>query len=126
MIRMAVEDVGLADAGALRVALDGAETYERLGSPEGDLALHQVAVYLARAPKSNALYRAEAEAARDVEETSAEPVPKHLRNAETPLMRAEGYGRGYRYVHDDRSARDEMTCLPPGLAGRKYFEEGEP
>jgi putative ATPase len=123
LVRMAVEDVGLADPAALRVALDGSEAYERLGSPEGDLALYQVAVYLARAPKSNALYRAEEAAARDVEERPAEPVPKHLRNAPTPLMREQGYGKGYRYVHDDPAARQEMTCLPPGLAGRKYFAE---
>jgi len=121
LIRIALEDVGLADPFALRVALDGAEAFERLGSPEGDLALYQVAAYLARAKKSNALYRAQAQATEDVQRTAAEPVPKHLRNAPTALMRREGYGAGYRYVHDDPAARDEMDCLPPGLAGRKYL-----
>jgi putative ATPase len=122
LIRIAVEDVGLADPFALRIALDGAETYERLGSPEGDLALYQVAVYLARARKSNALYVAQKRAVEDVERTTAEPVPKHLRNASTGLMKREGYGRGYRYAHDDPAAVEEMECLPPSLRDRRYFE----
>jgi putative ATPase len=122
LIRNAVEDVGLADPFALRIALDGAETYERLGSPEGDLALYQVAVYLARARKSNALYVAQKRAVEDVERTTAEPVPKHLRNASTGLMKREGYGRGYRYAHDDPAAVEEMECLPPSLRDRRYFE----
>jgi putative ATPase len=121
MIRMAVEDVGLADPFSLRVALDAAETFHRLGNPEGELALAQAAVYLARAKKSNALYTALDEALADVERTQAEPVPLHLRNAVTDLMRKAGYGQGYRYVHDDPRAREEMTCLPPSLAGRDYF-----
>ncbi len=121
LIRMAIEDIGIADPAALRVALDGADTYRRLGTPEGELALVQVAVYLARAPKSNAVYRAYAEAKEDVQRTAAEPVPRHLRNAVTGLMRAEGYGEGYRYAHDDPAAVDEMSCLPPGLEGRDYF-----
>ena len=122
LIRMAIEDIGLADPFALRVALDGAETYERLGSPEGDLALYQTAVYLARAKKSNALYMAQKRAVLDVERTAAEPVPKHLRNAPTALMRREGYGKGYRYAHEDPAAVDEMQCLPPGLEARDYFD----
>jgi len=122
LVRMAVEDVGLADVQALRVCLDAAEAYERLGTPEGELALVQAAVYLARAPKSNALYVAHGAALADVERTSAEPVPLHLRNAPTALMKGLGHGRGYRYAHDDPAAREEMTCLPPGLAGRRYFE----
>jgi putative ATPase len=121
LIRMAVEDVGLADPFALRIALDAAETYERLGTPEGELALAEAAVYLARAKKSNALYVAYGEAQRDVAATAAEPVPLHLRNAPTKLMKDAGYGAGYRYVHDDPRAKDEMTCLPPGLLGRRYF-----
>jgi len=121
LVRMASEDVGLADPFALRVALDAAEAFERLGYPEGKLALAQAAVYLARARKSNALYRALGRAEEDVRNTAAEPVPLHLRNAPTALMRAEGYGEGYRYAHDDPSARDEMVCLPPSLAGRRYF-----
>ncbi len=123
LIRMAVEDVGLADPGALRVALDAAETFERLGTPEGELALALAAVHLARSPKSNAVYVAYGEARADVERLPAEPVPLHLRNAVTALMREQGYGQGYRYVHDDPSARDEMSCLPPGLAGRKYLRD---
>ncbi len=121
MIRMASEDIGLADPFALRVSLDAAEAFHQLGYPEGRLALVQAAVYLARAPKSNALYTAHAEAQRDVQATSADPVPKHLRNAPTDLMRQSGYGKGYRYVHDDPAARDEMTCLPERLSGKRYF-----
>ena len=95
---MAVEDVGLADPLALRVCLDAAETYERLGTPEGELALAQAAVYLARAPKSNAVYVAYDAARADVEHTSNEPVPLHLRNAVTALMKGQGYGKGYRFT----------------------------
>jgi putative ATPase len=121
LVRMAVEDVGLADPFALRVALDGAEAWHRLGSPEGELALVQAAVYLARAKKSNALYVAYGAAREDVERTAAEPVPLHLRNAPTDLMKAAGYGVGYRYAHDDPAAKDEMKCMPPSLLGRQYF-----
>jgi len=121
LIRIASEDIGLADPFALRIALDGAEAYERLGAPEGQLAILQAAVYLARAPKSNALYVAHGEARKDVETTAAEPVPLHLRNAVTGLMRAAGYGEGYRYAHDDPGAVDEMSCMPPSLAHRDYF-----
>ena len=126
IIRMAVEDVGLADPGALRAALDAAEAFERLGEPEGDLALVQAAVYLARAPKSNAVYAAYGRAREDVERTAAEPVPLHLRNAPTALMKEHGYGKGYRYAHDDPAAAREMTCLPPGLADRDYFGDRPP
>ena len=122
LIRMAVEDIGLADPFGLRIALDAAEAYHRLGSPEGDLALTQAAVYLARAKKSNALYKAHGRALRDVEETAAEPVPLHLRNAPTKLMKEAGFSKGYRYAHDDPDAVNEMTCLPPSLEGRKYLE----
>ncbi|NOT29571.1 MAG: replication-associated recombination protein A, partial [Planctomycetes bacterium] len=122
LIRIAIEDIGLADTHALRVCLDAAETYERLGTPEGELALAQAAVYLARAPKSNAVYVAFDAARADVERTSNEPVPLHLRNAATALMKAQGYGQGYRYAHEDPAAREEMECLPPGLAKRRYFE----
>ncbi len=124
LIRMALEDVGLADPAALGVALDAAQAWDRLGSPEGELALLQAAAYLARAPKSNALYVAHGEARADVERSAAEPVPLHLRNATTALMREVGYARGYRYVHDDPAAREEMSCLPPSLAGRRYLREG--
>ena len=122
LIRMAVEDIGLADPFALRAALDAAEAYQRLGSPEGDLALAQAAVYLARAKKSNAVYTAYGQAVDDVERTNAESVPLHLRNAPTKLMKAAGYGEGYRYAHDDPAAAKEMVCLPPSLATRRYFK----
>jgi putative ATPase len=124
LVRIASEDIGLADPDALRRTLDAAEAYERLGDPEGRLALAQAAVYLARAPKSNAVYVAFDRARQDVEDTVAEPVPLHLRNAATGLMRSLGYGSGYRYAHDDPAARDEMSCLPPALEDRRYFEKG--
>jgi putative ATPase len=124
LVRIALEDIGLADPFALRIALDCAEAYERLGTPEGELALAQAAVYLARAPKSNSLDKGLAEAIRDVQSTHAEPVPLHLRNAPTALMKAEGYGHGYRYAHDDPAAAREMECLPPALRGRRYLDHG--
>ncbi len=117
----ASEDIGLADPFALRIALDAAEAFERLGYPEGKVHVAQAAVYLARAKKSNALYLALGAAEEDVERTSADPVPLHLRNAATRLMKEAGYGAGYRYAHDDPKAKDEMVCLPPSLAGRRYF-----
>jgi putative ATPase len=120
-VRIAVEDVGLADPSTLRRTLDAAEAWDRLGSPEGELALVQAAVLLARAPKSNALYVGYGRAQADVESTSAEPVPLHLRNAATGLLRGLGWGEGYRYVHDDPAAREEMSALPPSLAGRRYL-----
>ena len=126
LIRMASEDVGLADVRALSVCLDAAEAFHRLGYPEGKLALAQAAVYLARTKKSNALYVALAEAQRDVEQTPADPVPLHLRNASTKLMGELGYGEGYRYAHDDPDAVDEMTCFPPSLAGKRYFRWSNP
>jgi len=126
LIRMASEDVGLADPYALRVTLDAADAFHRLGYPEGKLALVQAALYLARARKSNAIYVALGQAEDDVERTVAEPVPLHLRNAPTELMRSAGYGKGYRYAHDDPDAVDEMTCLPPSLANRRYFKPSPP
>ncbi len=121
LVRIALEDIGLADPAALGVTESAGRAWDRLGSPEGELALVQAAVYLARAPKSNALYKAYGAACQDVETTAAEPVPKHLRNATTGLMREVGYGQGYRYAHDDPAATEEMTCLPPSLADRRYF-----
>ncbi len=123
LIRMASEDVGLADPFALRIALDAADAFHMLGYPEGKLALIQAATYLAKAPKSNALYKALGAAEADVQSTSADPVPFHLRNASTGLMEQAGYGKGYRYAHDDPAARDEMTCLPDNLAGRVYLKQ---
>ncbi len=125
LIRMAVEDIGLADPGALRACLDADETYHRLGSPEGELALVQATVLLARAPKDNAAYLAYGKAKKDSQEHGAGPVPLHLRNASTNLMKEAGYGQGYRYAHDDPAAKDEMQCMPENLAGRDYFD-GEP
>jgi putative ATPase len=126
LIRMASEDIGLADVRALSVCLDAAEAFHRLGYPEGKLALAQATVYLARTRKSNTLYVALSEAEKDVRETAAEPVPLHLRNASTRLMKEVGYGKGYRYAHDDPAARDEMSCLPESLLGRKYFHWSAP
>jgi putative ATPase len=101
LIRMAAEDIGLADPRALRLALDAAEVYERLGSPEGELALAECVVYLAVAPKSNAVYKAFKEAKAFVKKDGTRPVPLHLRNAPTSLMKTLDYGKGYRYAHDE-------------------------
>src|SRR3989449_977725 len=117
MVRMAVEDVGLADPRALRVALDACETYERLGSPEGDLALAEAAIYLACAAKSNAVYEAYNRARGFVAEDGSRPVPAHLRNAPTKLMKELGHGRDYRYAHDEPDAY---------AVGEDYFPEGMP
>jgi putative ATPase len=117
MVRMAVEDVGLADPRALRVALDASETYERLGSPEGELALAEAVIYLACVAKSNAVYTAYGEARRFVSEDESRPVPAHLRNAPTRLMKNLGFGRDYRYAHDEPDAY---------AAGENYFPEGMP
>jgi len=115
MIRMAVEDVGLADPRALRIALDAADVYERLGSPEGELALAECLVYLAVAPKSNAVYVAFNEARARVRNDGTRPVPLHLRNAPTRLMKDLGYGKDYRYAHDEEGGF---------AAGETYFPEG--
>ena len=104
VVRMAVEDIGLADPRGLEIALAAAETYERLGSPEGELAIAQAIVYLAVAPKSNALYTAYNAARALVQSDGSRPVPMHLRNAPTRLMKDLGYGAGYRYAHDEPGA----------------------
>jgi putative ATPase len=121
LVRMAVEDIGLADPRALRLALDACETYERLGSPEGELALAEAALYLAVAPKSNAAYLAFG-AARDlVQNDTSRPVPEHLRNAPTRLMKDLGYGRDYRYAHDEPEAYAAgENYFPSGLSERFY------
>ena len=117
VVRMAVEDIGLADPRGLRLSLDAVETYERLGSPEGELALAEAVVYLALAPKSNAIYEAY-NAARDfIAKDGTRPVPLHIRNAPTPLMKQLGYGRGYRYAHEEQGAY---------AAGENYLPEGMP
>ncbi len=117
LVRMASEDVGLADPRALRLALDAAEVYERLGSPEGELALAECLVYLAVAPKSNAVYKAFGAAKAFVKQDATRPVPLHLRNAPTQLMKQLDYGKGYRYAHDEEGAF---------AAGERYLPEGMP
>src|SRR5215213_4028019 len=119
---LASEDVGLADPQAMVQAAAAAQVVQLIGLPEGLYPLSQATIYLANAPKSNAIKRAYFAAATDAEETAREPVPLHLRNAVTSLMRRAGYGQGYRYVHDDPEARREMTCLPETLRGRTYYE----
>ncbi|MEE8109668.1 MAG: replication-associated recombination protein A, partial [bacterium] len=122
MVRFASEDVGMADPQALTVALAAKDAFHFIGPPEGYLALAQAAVYLATAPKSNALYSAYGEAARDVRETMNEPVPLHIRNAPTRLMSDLGYGKGYQYAHDREDAfTPEQTYLPDNLADRTYY-----
>ncbi len=121
LVRAAAEDVGLADPRALAVALAAKDAYAFLGTPEGELALAEAAVYLACAPKSNAVYTAFDAARADVHARPAEPVPLHLRNAPTGLMRELGYGRGYRYAHDAPDAQVEQEHLPEALRGRTYY-----
>ena len=122
LIRMAVEDVGLADPRALRVALDAVETHERLGSPEGELALAQATIYLAMAPKSNAAYRAFGSAQDFVRQDGSRPVPLHLRNAPTRLMKELGYGRDYRYAHDEPDAYAAgESYLPEGMEPHEFY-----
>ncbi len=123
LVRMAVEDIGLADPRALRLALDACETYERLGSPEGELALAEAALYLAVAAKSNAVYEAY-NAARDfIRADATRPVPLHIRNAPTSLMKNLGYGKGYRYAHDEPDAHSAgQTYLPEGMPAVEWYK----
>jgi len=121
MVRMASEDIGLAEPGALAVTIAAKEAFDFIGPPEGYLALAQAAVYLALAPKSNALYRGYGEVREDLERTIAEPVPLHLRNAVTGLMGHLGYGKDYQYAHDAEDKVTDMTCLPESLLGRTYY-----
>ena len=122
VIRMAVEDIGLAAPEALNLCLSARQTMEFLGSPEGDLALAEAVVYLAMAPKSNAIYTAYAAAQQDIESTRQEPVPLHLRNAPTKLMKDLDYAKGYKYAHDEEGKVADMDCLPAPLLGRRYYE----
>ena len=126
LIRMASEDIGLADPRALRLALDATEVYERLGSPEGELALAECVVYLAVAPKSNAVYKAYSAARAWVKQDGTRPVPMHLRNAPTQLMKQLDYGKGYRYAHDeaDGFAAGE-TYLPDGMTAPGFYQPVE-
>jgi putative ATPase len=121
VVRMAVEDVGLAEPNALSLCVAARDAVDFIGMPEGNLALAQAVVYLALAPKSNALYTAYGEVQADVERTAAEPVPLHLRNAPTGLMKHLGYGKGYQYAHELESKVADMQCLPDNLKDRKYY-----
>jgi putative ATPase len=125
LVRFASEDVGLADPNALVLAMAAQQAVHFIGLPEGALALAELVVYLAAAPKSNALYTAYAAAASDALETRAEPVPLWIRNAPTRLMQELGYGRGYRYAHDEQEGVAGMDCLPEGLVGRRYFHPAD-
>ena len=123
MIRMASEDIGLADPRALRIALDAADVYERLGSPEGELALAECVVYLAVAPKSNAVYKAFGAARAFVKQDTTRPVPLHLRNAPTRLMKQLDYGKGYRYAHDEEGAfAAGERYMPDGMAAQQFYQ----
>ena len=121
LIRMAIEDISLADPRALEQAVAAMQAVHFLGIPEGDLALEKAAIYLCVAPKSDAAYRAMGAVREDVEKTIAEPVPMNLRNAPTRDMKAWGYGEGYQHAHQFENAISDMECLPPSLAGRQYY-----
>ena len=121
VVRMAVEDIGLADPAALSLCMAARDAVDFIGMPEGNLALAQAVVYLALAPKSNALYTAYEAVQQDVERTAAEPVPLHLRNAPTGLMKGLGYGQGYKYAHDVEGKVADMQCLPDNLRDRVYY-----
>jgi len=122
MVRMASEDIGLAEPGALAVTLAAKDAFDFLGSPEGNLALAQAVVYLSLAPKSNALYAAYGEVLEDVHKTETDPVPLHLRNAVTGLMKNIGYAQGYKYAHNFDDKVTDMTCLPDNLSSRTYYK----
>ena len=122
MVRMASEDIGLAEPGALAITLAAKDAFDFLGAPEGHLALAQAAVYLSLAPKSNAVYAAYGEVLEDVCKTEADPVPLHLRNAPTGLMKNLGYGQGYKYAHDYDDKITDMSSLPENLSGRSWYK----
>jgi putative ATPase len=122
LVRMASEDIGLAEPGALAVTLAAKDAFDFLGAPEGNLALAQAAVYLSLAPKSNALYTAYGEVLEDVQKTESDPVPLHLRNAVTGLMKNIGYARSYKYAHNFEDKVTDMTCLPDNLSSRTYYK----
>jgi putative ATPase len=125
MIRFASEDVGNADPQALQVAVSAMEAFQFIGLPEGDLALAQAAIYLATAPKSNALYTAFQRVQKDVRELKNMPVPLHLRNAPTSLMKELGYGKGYQYPHDYPDHFIEEEYLPENLRGKLYYHPSD-
>jgi putative ATPase len=121
IVRMAVEDIGLAEPNALTLCMAARDAVDFIGMPEGNLALAQAVVYLSIAPKSNALYTAYSAVLQDVEQTAAEPVPLHLRNVPTSLMKGLGYGKDYQYAHDTETKVADMQCLPDGLRERVYY-----
>jgi len=121
VVRMAVEDIGLADPNALSLCMAARDAVDFIGMPEGNLALAQAVVYLSVAPKSNALYTAYGDVQQDVEQTAADSVPLHLRNAPTALMKGMGYGQGYQYAHDVEGKVANMQCLPDNLRDRVYY-----
>jgi putative ATPase len=122
VVRMAVEDIGLAAPEALNLCLSAKQAMEFLGSPEGDLALAEAVVYLSLAPKSNSVYTAYSAVQQDIEHTRQEPVPLHLRNAPTRPMKELDYGKGYRYAHDEEGRVADMDCLPDSLRGHSYYQ----
>ncbi|HEX5431418.1 MAG TPA: replication-associated recombination protein A, partial [Bryobacteraceae bacterium] len=122
IVRMAVEDIGLAAPEALNLCLSAKEAMDFLGSPEGDLALAEAVVYLSLSPKSNAVYTAYGAVQGEIEHTRQEPVPLHLRNAPTRLMKELGYAKDYRYAHDEEGRVADMDCLPDSLRGRSYYQ----
>jgi putative ATPase len=122
VVRMAVEDIGLAAPEALNLCLSAKQAMEFLGSPEGDLALAEAVVYLALAPKSNSVYTAYGAVQAEIEHTRQEPVPLHLRNPTTRLMKELDYGKGYKYAHDEEGRVADMDCLPASLQGRSYYQ----
>ena len=122
LVRMASEDIGLADPNGLSVAIAAMQAFDFIGPPEGYLALAEAAVYLALAPKSNALETGYAAVHQDLQGTIAEPVPLHLRNPVTGLMKHLGYGKGYQYAHDAEEKLTDMSCLPESLLGRRYYQ----
>ena len=122
IVRMAIEDIGLASPEALNLTLSAKQAVEFLGSPEGDLALAEAVVYLSLAPKSNSVYTAYGAVQQEIEHTRQEPVPLHLRNAPTRLMKELDYGKGYRYAHDEDGKVADMDCLPDSLRGRSYYK----
>jgi len=121
VVRMAVEDIGLADPNALSLCMAARDAVDFIGMPEGNLALAQAVVYLSVVPKSNALYAAYGDVLKDVEQTAADSVPLHLRNAPTGLMKGLGYGRDYQYAHDLENKVADMQCLPDNLRDRVYY-----
>jgi putative ATPase len=123
--RIASEDIGLADPNALRMAVAARESYRFLGAPEGELALAECAVYMAVAPKSNAIYKAFGEVSQLLNSGYAHPVPKQLRNAPTRLMKESGWGAGQQYAHDEEDGIATMKCLPDEIADKKFYHPHE-